>query len=65
MRVVIDETRLYKLIKKAVKEVVKEEEFALFLSRIPHVSDEEMKEIESLGNIPDMSDVVHEEVIEV
>ena len=48
-----------------MREVRKEEKFALFLAHIPEVSDEEMKEIETIGEIPDISDVACEEVIEV
>ncbi len=65
MQIAIDQTTLYTLIKKAVREVIKEEEFALFLARIPEVSNEEMEEINAIGKIPDMSDVACEEVIEV
>ncbi len=65
MKIGIDQKTLYRLIKKAVREVIKEEEFALFLAHIPEVSDEEMKEIETIGEIPDISDVACEEVIEL
>ena len=65
MKTAIEETQLYELIKRAVREVIREEEFALFLSRIPEMSDEEMEEINAQGDIPGPEDFIHEETVEV
>jgi hypothetical protein len=42
----IDETELYKLIKRAVREGLQEELFRLRLEGLPFVSEKEMQEIE-------------------
>jgi hypothetical protein len=42
----IDETALYKLIKRAVKDGLQEEVFRLRLEGLPFVSDKEMQDIE-------------------
>ena len=52
MSIVIEENRLRELIKEAVREVIRDEEFALFLSRIPEVSDEEQREIDKIHGEP-------------
>ena len=52
MTVKVAENTLKKLIKEAVREVIREEEFTLFLSRIPEVSDEEQREIDEIHGEP-------------
>ena len=52
MSVTVEESRLRELIKEAVREVIHEEEFALFLSRIQEVSDEEQQEIDETHGEP-------------
>lgn len=52
MSIVLEETELKEMIKQAVREVIREEEFALFLSRIPEVSDEEQAEIDEIHGEP-------------
>jgi len=52
MTVKVAEDTLKKLIKEAVREVIREEEFTLFLSRIPEVSDEEQREIDEIHGEP-------------
>jgi len=52
MSIVVEEKNLKELIKEAVREVIREEEFALFLSRIPEISDEEQREIEEIHGLP-------------
>ncbi|MCD6595041.1 hypothetical protein J7L68_05120 [bacterium] len=59
MQIAIDQTTLYTLIKKAVKEAIEEEEYKLFLAHIPEVSDEEMQEIERIHGKPGEKDVAH------
>jgi hypothetical protein len=48
----IDETELYDLIKRAVREVLEEEMFRHRLESLPFVSDEELKEIEETYGKP-------------
>ena len=48
----LDETQLYNLIKRAVREVLEEEVFRHRLESFPFVSDEEMKEIEETYGKP-------------
>ena len=45
-KISIDETALYKLIKRAVRDGLQEEVFRLRLEGLPFVSEMEMKEIE-------------------
>ena len=48
----IDHDELYKLIKRAVRDVLQEEMFRHRLEALPFVSDEEMKEIEETYGKP-------------
>jgi len=59
VQVTIDQKLLYKLIKKAVKEAIEEEEYKFFLSRIPQVSDEEMDEIEKIHGKPGKKEIAY------
>ena len=65
MQIAIDQATLYTLIKKAVKEAIEEEEYKLFLARIPEVSDEEMEEIEKIHGKPGKKNVAHSVTVEV
>ena len=65
MTVKVEENKLKKLIKEAVREVIREEEFTLFLSRIPEVSDEEQREIEEIHGEPGEKEVALSVDIEV
>jgi hypothetical protein len=65
MQIAVEKAEFVELIKKAVREVIREEEFALFLSRIPEVSDDEFAEILSVGEIPGPDDVVFEETVKL
>jgi len=48
----INLSELKEIIKKSVKEAIREERINLFLSIIPYVSDKEQKEIEKLYGKP-------------
>ena len=65
MTVKVAENTLKKLIKQAVREVIREEEFTLFLSCIPEVSDEEQREIDETHGEPGEKDAVLSVEIEV
>ena len=58
MSVVVEENKLRELIKDAVREVIREEEFTLFLSRIPVVSDDEQREIDEIHGEPGEKEAV-------
>jgi hypothetical protein len=62
----LDETKLYNLIKRAVREVLEEEMFGRRLESLPFVSDEEMKEIEETYGKPlSLKDVGRTESLEI
>ena len=66
MDVTIANDELYKLIKKAVREVFYEEKMELFLKEVSLVSDEEMDDIEKLyGKAPAKKEVAFDETIEI
>lgn len=50
----INRDELYSLIKEAVREVIHEESFDLFLKNIPPVSAEEMRDIQKLYEKPSL-----------
>jgi len=52
MNITLEEKNLREMIKEAVREVLHEEEFAFFLSRIPEVSDGEQREIDEIHGEP-------------
>ena len=52
MEISITKEELYELIKKAVREVLREESLEIVLKSIPVVSDEEMQDIEKLYGQP-------------
>ena len=52
MQLAVSEEQLYSLIKKAVKEVIREERLEFFLKNLPSVSEEEMNDIEGLYGEP-------------
>ena len=53
MSVNIEVHDLKALIKEAVREVMREEEFRFFINTIPYVSDEEMEDIKKFYNKPE------------
>ena len=66
MEVTVDKNELYSLIKKAVREVLQEENIELFLKRIPSVSKEEMEDIEELYGTPSAEkEVAYSETVEI
>jgi len=48
MELNVSRNELYSLIKEAVRDVLKEEQFSFLLKNVPTVSTEEMDEIESI-----------------
>ena len=52
MKLIVDEKKLYQLVKKALSEVMEENLKKLKLELIPYVQDEEMKEIEEIFGKP-------------
>ena len=65
MQLTISKDELYTMMKSALRDVLHEDKVERFLSAIPQVSDEEMKDIEeSFGAAPDDSnEVVYSETI--
>jgi len=62
----IDETELYDLIKRAVRDVLQEEMFRHRLESLPFVSDEEMLDIEkSYGKPRSRRNTAHTESFEI
>ncbi len=62
----INKDELYSLIKEAVREVIHEESFDLFLKNIPPVSAEEMRDIQKLhGKLPLKKDVGCSETVKI
>jgi hypothetical protein len=55
----IDKDELYSLIKDAVREVIHEESFDLFLKNIPPVSEEEMRDIQKHYDKPSLKKDVY------
>lgn len=48
MEITLTKNELYSMIKKAVRDVIQEERLDLILKNVPHVSDDEQKDIEEL-----------------
>jgi hypothetical protein len=66
MEISITKEELYELIKKAVREVLREESLEIVLKSIPVVSDEEMQDIEKLYGQPSSDKVIaYTEIIEI
>ena len=66
MEMIMDKNELYSLIKKAVREVLQEETFELFLKTIPSVSKEEMEDIKKLYGKPSGDkEIAYSETIEL
>lgn len=62
----INKDELYGLIKEAVREVIHEEAFELFLKNIPPVSEEEMRDIRKLHGKPSLKkDVGYTETVKI
>jgi len=62
----IDRDELYSLIKKAVREVIHEESFDLFLKNISPISEEEMSDIQKLHGKPSLKkDVGYSETVKI
>ena len=58
MDVIVTKKELHSLVKKAVREVLHEETFELFLKSIPSVTKREMKDIERLHGKPSKTRIV-------
>jgi hypothetical protein len=66
MEISITKEKLYELIKKAVREVLREESLEIVLKSIPVVSDEEMQDIEKLyGQPSSYKEIAYTEIIEI
>ena len=52
-QITVDKNELYSFIKKAVKEVLREEKFWFWMDNLPTVSREEMQDIETTYGKPD------------
>lgn len=67
MQVSVDKEELYSMIKKAVKDVIREERIDFLLQNAPFVSEEEMEDIEKLygKKPPKKIDVAHREIIDL
>jgi len=66
MEISITKEELYELIKKAVREVLREESLEIVLNSIPVVSDEEMEDIEELYGQPSSDkEIAYTEIIEI
>jgi len=66
MEISITKEELYELIKKAVREVLREESLEIVLKSIPVVSDEEMQDIEELYGQPSSDkEIAYTEIIEI
>ncbi len=62
----IDRDELYSLIKDAVREVIHEESFALFIKNIPPVSEEEMRDIQKHHGRPSLKrEIGYSETVEI
>ncbi|MBE9594698.1 MAG: hypothetical protein IMF19_14600 [Proteobacteria bacterium] len=65
-QITVDKTELYNLIKLAVRDVLEEELFRVRLEALPFVSDEEMRQIEELYDVPQLQkDVARTESLEI
>jgi len=66
MEISITKEELYELIKRAVREVLREESLEIVLKSIPVVSDEEMQDIEKLYGKPSSDkEIAYTEIIEI
>lgn len=67
MQITINQDELYSMIKKAVKDVIREERIDFILQNAPLVSSEEMEDIEKLyGKTPPKKiDIVRRETIDL
>lgn len=66
MELILSKEELYSLIKEAVREVITEEKFDIFLKNLPDVSDNEMNDIEDLyGNPKENKDIANREKIKI
>jgi hypothetical protein len=66
MEISITKEELYELIKKAVRDVLREESLEIVLKSIPVVSDEEMEDIEKLyGNPSSDKEIAYTEIIKI
>ena len=66
MQITISKEDLYSLIKSAVREVLNETKNDFIFNNIPYASDEEMKNIESIYDIPNHNqEVVFSETIDL
>lgn len=62
----VNKEELYGLIKEAVREVIHEESFELFLKNIPPVSEEEMGDIQKQHGKPSLKkDIGYSETVKI
>jgi len=62
----VDKDELYDLIKEAVREVLHEEAFEMFLKNVPPVSEEEMRDIQTQHGKPSLKkDIGYTETIKI
>ncbi|MCI0469703.1 MAG: hypothetical protein L0Y62_06530 [Nitrospirae bacterium] len=62
----VNKDELYGLIKEAVREVIHEESFELFLKNIPPVSEEEMRDIKKQHGKPSFKkDIGYSETVKI
>ena len=66
MEIPISKSKLYDLVKKAMREAIQEEKIDIFLKGLPSVSEREMKDIEKLYGEPSKKkEVAFSETIEL
>ncbi len=67
MQVTLNKEDLYSMIKKAVKDVIREERIDFILNSAPFVSEEEMEDIEKLygKKPPKKIDIARREIIDL
>jgi hypothetical protein len=62
----VNRDEIYSLMKEALREVIHEESFNLFLNNIPPVSAEEMRDIQKLHGKPSLKkDVEYSETVNI
>lgn len=67
MQITINQDELYSIIKKAVKDVIREERIDFILRSAPNVSPEEMQDIENLygKKPPETIDIAKTEILDL
>ena len=67
MQISVNKDELYSMMKKAVKDVIREERIDFILQNTPYVSDEEMEDIEKLygKKPPKKIEIARREIIDI